>query len=91
MADEVREEEPEFHNTPREAPPRPANDADAVYLYRLDPESKLPVVVGKVFVDENRDAWVRINETDLAAGIGVENIDGVSLHDRDTFNGIIDS
>jgi len=65
--------------------PKPANERESVYLYRVDPESHLPVVIGKVFIDTKGDAWVRINAEDLAAGIGVENIDGVALMTRADF------
>lgn len=70
-----------------QSPPQPARQEESIYIYRLDQETMLPVVVGKVFVDTHGDAWVRINATDLAAGIGVEDIDGVALLDRDSFNG----
>ncbi|QCG77552.1 hypothetical protein SEA_DIZZYRUDY_56 [Microbacterium phage DizzyRudy] len=69
-----------------EEPPAVVNESEAVYLYRYDPVTNLPVVVGKIFIDENRDAWVRLNATDLAEGIGVEDIDGVALLNRDQFN-----
>lgn len=67
-------------------PPEVDNEAHSVYIYRLDPMTNLPMIVGKVFVDPQGDAWVRINETDLAEGIGVENIDGVALLNREQFN-----
>lgn len=73
-------------DAPHQPPPEPEKNADSVYIYRLDLETRLPVVVGKVFVDAQGDAWVRINATDLAEGIGVKDIDGVALMDRDTFN-----
>jgi hypothetical protein len=66
--------------------PSPARDAETVYIFRQDPETQLPVIVGKVFIDTRGDAWVKINSTDLAAGIGVTDIDGISLVDRDAFN-----
>ena len=75
---------------PHQAPPSPKDDSKSVYIYRFDQETSLPVIIGKIFVDENEDAWVRINAQDLAEGIGVENIDGVALLDRDTFNGMED-
>ena len=69
-----------------EGQPQPANESDTVYLFRFDPVSNLPIIIGKVFIDENEDAWVRINATDLAEGIGVKDIDGVVLLNRDEFN-----
>lgn len=66
--------------------PVPQREEESVYLYRFDKETKLPVIVGKVFIDTAGDAWVRINATDLAEGIGVEDIDGVALMNRDQFN-----
>lgn len=68
--------------------PTPAKPENVVYIYRIEEETSLPVIVGRVFIDENKDAWVQINETDLAEGIGVENIDGVALMDRDRYNGV---
>lgn len=68
-------------------PPRPDvhNVNEPRYLYRLDPETRLPVVIGKVFIDNNGDAWVRIDSEELAKGINAENIDGVALLDHATF------
>lgn len=76
MAEEVEYEEP----------PVVENEAKSVYIYRVDAETNLPVIVGKVYIDPQGDAWVRINATDLAEGIGVEDIDGVALLGRDQFN-----
>lgn len=70
----------------RTEPAKPQNEAETVYLYRVDKESKLPVVIGKVFIDAAGDAWVRINKDDLAEGIGVTDIDGVALMTRGDFN-----
>lgn len=82
------DEEPTTVETPTDVQSPQAKDPSrVVYIYRLDESSKLPIIVGKVFIDQEGDAWVRINATDLAAGIGVEDIDGVALLDRDTFNG----
>jgi hypothetical protein len=72
-------------------PPAPVRNAESVYIFRYDPETKLPVVVGKVFIDSDGNAWVRINATDLAAGIGVEDIDGVALMNREQFNALPDA
>lgn len=69
-----------------EPAPEPEHQSETVYIYRLDQVTNLPVVVGKVFIDASGDAWVRINSTDLAEGIGVEDIDGVALVNRDQFN-----
>ena len=66
-------------------PPSPSEESKSVYIYRMDQETKLPVVIGKIFIDEEGDAWVRINATDLAEGLGIEDIDGVSLMNRDQF------
>jgi hypothetical protein len=67
-------------------PPTPVREQETVYIYRYDPVTSLPVIVGKVFIDENADAWVKINETDLAKGIGVMNIDGVAMVSAAEFN-----
>lgn len=56
------------------------------FLYKLDKETMLPIIVGKVFVDEKEDAWVRINGEVLAEAIGVENIDGVSIVNQAQFD-----
>lgn len=71
-------------------PPRPAvrNAAEARYLYRLDPVSKLPIVIGKVFVDTDGDAWVRIDSEELAKGVAVSEIHGVALMDHNTFQSL---
>ena len=61
-----------------EAPPAPAHVQDAVYLYRLDPVSNLPVVVGKAFVNDVGRGWVFLIKEDLAAGIGAE-VQGLGL------------
>ena len=85
VAEEVIDEE---HRpvAPHQAPPEPKEESKSIYIYRFDLETNLPVIVGKVFVDKNNDAWVRINAETLAAGIGVENIDGVALLDSVTFD-----
>lgn len=69
-----------------EPTPKPAREPESVYIYRVEPATHLPVIVGKVFIDAQGDAWVRINAEDLASGIGVENIDGVALLSREDFN-----
>lgn len=73
-------------DAPYEGPPEPAKGSESVYIYRIDPVTNLPVIIGKVFVDGKGDAWVRINATDLAEGIGVQDIDGVALLGREQFN-----
>ncbi|AWN03298.1 hypothetical protein PBI_CAMILLE_51 [Microbacterium phage Camille] len=65
--------------------PVPVREEETSYLYRYDPETSLPVIVGKIFVDKDGDAWVRINSTKLAAALGVEDIDGVALVNNDQF------
>lgn len=69
------------------SPPRPAKATEerSSFLYYHDPVSELAIVVGEVYVDSSGDAWVRINGTDLAASIGVDDIDGVALQTRDEF------
>ena len=71
-----------YPDAPHQGPSQPAPGTESVYLYRLDPETHLPLIVGKVFIDKDENAWVRINAQDLAAGIGVEDIDGVALLDK---------
>lgn len=71
-----------YPDAPHKGPPVPKRESDTVHLYRLDPETHLPIIVGKVFIDKDENAWVRINAQDLAAGIGVEDIDGVALLDK---------
>lgn len=57
-----------------------------VYLYYVDPATQLPTIIGKVFIDEQEDAWVRINGELLANSIGVENIDGVTVMNQFQFD-----
>lgn len=66
-------------------PPMPGKEGESVYLYRVDPATHLPVVIGKVFIDAAGDAWVKINKDDLAEGLGVQDIDGVALMSRGDF------
>lgn len=68
-------------------PNQPIQKGSVVDLYRRDPETKIPIIIGRVYIDIYGDAWVQINSNDLAEGIGVENIDGVALMTRDEFNG----
>lgn len=65
--------------------PKAAPNKRSVYIYHHDPATELAIAVGKVFVDENGDAWVRINKDDLASAIGVEDIDGVALVTAEQF------
>jgi len=81
----MAEMEPHVPSTVDPNPPVPAREEETVYLYRVDPKTHLPVVIGKVFIDTKGDAWVRINKDDLAEGIGVEDIDGVALMTRGDF------
>jgi len=69
-------------------PAEPSREEESVYLYRVDKATQLPVVIGKVFIDKAGDAWVRINKDDLAAGIGVVDIDGVALMTRGDFHAL---
>lgn len=59
--------------------PKPPTPAEATYIYRLDPETMLPVTVGKVFVKENGEAWVLLNKDAVASGLGMTNINGMAL------------
>ena len=80
MSDSVPETVPDI---PNQAPPRPGTNSTQEYLYLL--KDNKPVIIGKVFVDQASDAWIRIDAEGMAAEIGVENIDGVALLDHATF------
>lgn len=77
-------------NPPHAAPPSPGRKSKTVHIYRLDETTKLPIIVGLVFIDTMGAAWVRIDAEELAAGIGVENVNGVALLDHQTYVGMVD-
>ena len=68
-----------------EPPPTAENESETAYIYRIDPESQLPVVVGKLFKDEAGRPWVRLSREDLAAGIGEDHIQGTHLMSSQEF------
>lgn len=69
-----------------EPPAEPAKVEEAVYIYRLDPELYLPVVIGKVYKDPDGMVWVRLDSNELAAGVGAEAIQGTMLLSSTEFN-----
>lgn len=57
-----------------------------IYMEDPDPgsEGKL-LLVGSVSIDENDDAWVKIDKDIIAWKLSVEDIDGMALLDNNSF------
>lgn len=60
--------------------------ANDVMIYRKDPVTNEDVEVGMATVDENGDAWLRINSEDLSDTLQVDDIDGVAIMNAYRYN-----